>query len=438
MRTRSFVNKLVLAVAALLLGGAWRAAGAAEAPSLERGLVGQAPALIEHFKANDYKNVGVLKFLVAREGAKSFSDNVGTLNLMMARRLEVALVLANEPKRPIGIIRNASAVAARTKGANHRTPLGRKKLFGADYPLAWGKTEVKADAFVTGTAQISKDLRKLTVSLYIFDKRKNASEQVGEDFEVRNDAGKLAEMNESFALRGLFDDGEAVKTAAQVNQKKAQHPLADGTPPVHLTVLYGGKPVRVEYRDGKAFLPEPKEGQKVAFLLGRDNSKARYGAVLKVNGENTIDHERQPDFHCRRWVLDVGTKPFLIKGYQVDDKTAEEFRGLSPSESKAREMNYGADVGTISLTVFRERQKEEVFDPLEVKEQKRARVVAKAQLPEKASYKALKAELMAEANEGETRGLIGEGKKVASKVRIVTFKPEPIPVMSVTIVYYRP
>jgi hypothetical protein len=60
-----------------------------------------------------YRNVGVLKFLVAREGKKDFSDNAGTLNMLLARRLEVALVLANDRKNLLGIIRNASAVAAR-------------------------------------------------------------------------------------------------------------------------------------------------------------------------------------------------------------------------------------------------------------------------------------------------------------------------------------
>src|ERR1700733_8883574 len=128
---------------------------AAELQSLERGLVQQSPALIKRFKASGYKNVGVLKFLVAHASSKGFSDSVGTLNMMLARRLEVALVLANDPGAPVGVIRNASTVAARTKGANHRSPAGRKVLFEPDYPLAWGKGEVKADAFVTGTALIS-------------------------------------------------------------------------------------------------------------------------------------------------------------------------------------------------------------------------------------------------------------------------------------------
>ncbi len=444
MPTGSWGLKVVLAGA--LLVGALFAAGRgepttpvapAEAPSLERGLVGQAPALIKHFQARGHKNVGVLKFLIAREGGKGFSDNAGTLNLLMARRLEVALVLANDNRNPVGIIRNASAVAARTRGANHLNLAGRRKLFEPDYPLAWGRSEVKADAFVTGTAHISDDLRKLTVSLFVFDKGKNRLEQVGGDFDVRSDARKLVEMNESFILRGLFDEGKAVLTAAAVRDRKAKHPLAGDELPVRLTVLYDNVPVKVEHRDGRAFVPEPKEGQEVAFRLGRDGSKERYGVVLKVNGENTILRQREPDLHCGRWVLDPGARPFAIRGFQLDTKTAKEFRVASLSESKAREVNYGPDVGTITMTVFRELKKEEVFDPLKARAERREQAVGQARLPHKGSYRELKAALLSEAND-EPRGLIVEGEKVASKVQVVKFRPDPTPVMSVTIVYYKP
>jgi hypothetical protein len=288
MPAASLTKRSVLVLVTLSLT-AGLPARAAEAPTLERGLVKQAPALIKRFQANGYKNVGVLKFLVNRAGAKGLNDNAGTLNMLLARRLEVALALANDPRKPIGILRNASAVAARTKGANHRESAGRKRLFAARYPLAWGRPprEVQADAFVTGVAQVSKDLRTLEVALFAFDKDRNKLAPVGSDFKVRVDAGKLAELNESFALRGLFDDGKAVLAAAKVKDG-ARHPLKDRNLPVRLTVLYGGKPVPMKYEGGKAYSPGPREGQEVAFRLPRDGSKGRYGVVLKVSGENTI------------------------------------------------------------------------------------------------------------------------------------------------------
>jgi serine/threonine protein kinase len=412
------------------------------AETLEATFVRQAKVLIQHFKGNGYKNVGVLKFLIAREGEKKFSDSVGTLNMLLARRLEVALVLANDERDPVGIIRNASAVAARTRGANHRTPTGRKKLFEPDYKLAWGNTTVKADAFVTGIAQISKDLQTLKVSLFAFDKARTKFAQVGEDFEVRNDAAKLGEMSESFVLRGGFDDEqlnpeEAVKKAASVKEKEAKHPLS-GTLPVTIEVLYDREVVRIEQRDGRAWIPEPREGQKVAIRLRRDNAKVTYGVVLKVNGESTLFRQKLPDLQCRKWILPPGVGPLTVSGFQIDNNTKEVFRVMSRKESEARAIDYGDDVGTITLTVFRARQKEEAYDPTERKELRNARVVAQAKLPQKSTYKDLKSELLAESNDEETRGLIGEGEKEKSKVKTVSFKPDPTPLMSVTIVYYLP
>ncbi len=84
---------------------------------LERQLLVVAKDLIKEFQARGHTTVGVLKFQVCKDG-KTLSDNVGTLNLLLARRLEVALVLANNPRRPINIIDNASAVAHRTPARN--------------------------------------------------------------------------------------------------------------------------------------------------------------------------------------------------------------------------------------------------------------------------------------------------------------------------------
>src|SRR5579884_631338 len=136
----------------------------AEPQPLERELLRVAKQAIKHCSDKGYKNIGVLKFQITKDG-KTLSDNVGTLNVFLARRLEVALVLSDNPRNPIGIIDNATAVAHRTKGANHLSKEGRLKLFAVSYPLAWGKAEVRPDAFITGIAEISKDLKTISVQL---------------------------------------------------------------------------------------------------------------------------------------------------------------------------------------------------------------------------------------------------------------------------------
>src|SRR5262249_477734 len=279
-------------------------------------------------------------------------------------------------------------------------------------------------------------------------------------------AAALVEMGESFTLRGAFDDGKvetkpkgkndaetkpqakndppkekakndppadlpkdkdqsALQSAVDVRDQKAgKHPAEDPNSPIKLTVLYDGKPVKVEVRDGKAFVPEPATGQRVEFMITKDAKAPRYGVVLKVNGENTLDKQRLPDVRCRKWIMTDPGETVTIRGYQLGIDRVETFRVLSAPESKAREVNYGADVGTITMTVFVE-GKESAPDLAEDAAEKSA--VDKAELPAEPSksFDSLKAKLLEDAN----RGLIAEGAQVEGKVQVVKFTPAATPVM---------
>jgi hypothetical protein len=441
----------------------------AHAADLETALLDRAKALVKHCKDRDARTVGVLKFLAAKDGSE-FTDNLGTINTLLARRLELALIFANDPRNPVGVIDDASPVAAKTPGANHRTPEGRKALFGAKYKLAWGDPRVRVtpDAFVTGLVNVSKDLKTLQVSFLYFDRKTNKLESIQSvpDVVVANRPASLVEMGESFTVRGAFDDGKveagtkekakndppkddkkneppadlpkdkdqsALQQAADVrDQKTAKHPAEDPGSPIKLTVLYNGKPVKVEVRDGKAFIPEPTPGQKVQFVITKDAKSPRYGVVLKVNGESTLDKQRLPDGKCRMWIMTDSGETVTISGYQIGTDRVETFRVLSAPESKAREVNYGADVGTITMTVFQE-GKPAAPDLSEDAAEKTA--VAKAELPAAPSqtFDALKAKLLEDSN----RGLIAEGTQVAGKVQVVKFTPAANPVMTLTVIYYK-
>ena len=62
------------------------ARGAEEPVEIERALVRHASEVIQKLKEKGYKNVGVLKFLAVKDGG-TLTDNVGTLNLLLAQRL---------------------------------------------------------------------------------------------------------------------------------------------------------------------------------------------------------------------------------------------------------------------------------------------------------------------------------------------------------------
>jgi hypothetical protein len=405
------------------------------AEDLDRELLKRAPAILGRLRDKGYANVGVLKFRT-QKGKDRPTDNAGTFNLAVADRLELALLLADDSRQPVGILRRASSVAAKLPGASHLTRAGRQKLFEGRYPLAWGKDEVAADAFLTGVVQVDADLRRLTVTILAFDKGGADLAKV-EQFTAAVGPRTLLELSESYLLlRGLVPV-KADDDAVRVKEKKETFPLEDPAAPVGFEIRYDGRAVPVEVRDSGAFVREPGEGEKVSFVLRRKAGDThRYGVVVKVNGESTLHRQRLPDAECLKWVLDPNDPPTTISGFQTTDQQVELFRVLSRRESKAGEIDYGADVGTITVAVFRDKQAARHPPDLPPDEDEDLVAVSRGLHPTQrpANLAALKAQLRA----GAWRGLLGGGPLVEGGVRRVRFDPDPIPVLVATIIYYRP
>ena len=427
-------RETILVVLALAL-----AAKPVHADSLERELLRHAPDVLSYCRTKGYANVGVLKFRV-KKGQSALTDCVGPLNLDVARQLELALVLTNRVQEPLGIIHDASAVAATISGANHTVAEGRPPLFTRDYPLAWDSERVTPDAFLTGVVLVRDDMKSLAVGIVAFG-RTETIENVAE-FDAHVDPFDLIDAGESFLVRGALDDDEqqlarVVKSASQVRMREQMHPLDDPGAPIDLKIRYNKRPVPIEHRDGEAFVREPRKGQQVSFVLKRKQpDRTRYAIVLKVNGLNTLYKQRLPELECTKWVLEPELDEIVLPGFQLTDNTSEAFRVLSRAESKQREMDYGADVGTISLVVFREGEAvppdprlllDDVADDLAVLSRERF----PRETPRNLSA------LQHQLRDTATRGLIAEGKVIGRETRNVVFTPDPIPVMSATITYYR-
>lgn len=409
------------------------------------------------------ESTGVLKFTV-RVGEGPFTKSVGNLNVRLAEKLELALVLANpakesEAKNQIGVIRSASDVAKSIEGANHLTPEGRKLLFTKPYPLAWvtrGQSSVVPDSLIVGVAKVHADLRSMDVELQLLTK-KELNLQPLAAFTVPTDLEDLIDSGESFTTRGIFDDGTVdqsdkkveliAKKSLDVRQETAgksqpqqarQHPLAPSSgAPIQFEVRYDGQRQPIEFRDGAAFIKEPREGQKVSFVVSRNGTdKTRYGVLVRVNGENTLYRTRTPDSRAAMWILEPKATKFGIEGFQIDQGTRQEFRVLSDRASQSRVIDYGRDVGLISLAVYQELR---TAKPVLSEDQMDLVVQSQAQLPDKTAAtrgqlgKSLFDQLM---EQDGTRGLIVEGQSVAAAVNTVTFERDPTPVMATSIRYY--
>jgi len=453
---RSTCHRLLRGLWVCLLGSCSLAAVRGdELPSLEKALLQQSSTILKFAQQQGYKNLGVLKFRI-REGNGKPSDRNGLLNRNLAERLELALILKNRPLTPVGIIHNASDVAAKISGASHLTAAGRQNLFSTTYPLAWGTTKVTPDAFLVGVVLVETDFKTVLVGISAFGRNDEKLRDVVK-FSASLTTNELVEIGASFNTRSVFGGG-AVKFSAGEREKKAadaaaqqteliksdraSHPLNEKSSPVTLTVQYDGSSVPIEFRDGGAYIREPSERQKVTLTLLRTNSadKGRYAIVLKVNGENTLYRQRLKDLDCSKWILGPNSGSIKIEGFQLDDQQRQQFQVLSQQASRAREMDYGADVGTISLVVFQEQgPATPAPEPVNIldEEAEDFAILSRGTFPkvQPESLEALKSQL---AQSSTNRGLITEGQTVAGAVRKVTFEVDPVPIMAASITYYQP
>ena len=351
----------VLGCVGLLLAGATPA----RADHIDKELFSKANAIMKDLETNGYKNVAILKFQV-KQGSMAPSLTAGKLNYGMATRLENALILKDNADSPIGITRGASAVAAaKDKKATYLTLEGRQKLFKTQYPLAWGTQNVQVDAFLTGMVEISADMKKTTVIVQAFDKKRPNLREVTK-FTVETDVAILRDTNRNFVVarrtfQGIGSDGDpdeelnkiAVEEAKKENQPGVSRRLSVDEMKEYLEfqILFDGQPADVT-PDG--FLNKPTAGQKVLIKL---TAKARIGLLLRINGVNTLNEQRDEKGDLNEyswWVLDAGTE-YTIEGFHSNGIVKTFIAKAAADVDIGAELGEKADRhGKIEFDVFAE------------------------------------------------------------------------------------
>ncbi len=305
--------------------------------------------IMEDMEAHGYKNIGILKFQV-KKGATPPSLTAGKLNSVMATRLENALIMSDKADNPVGLTRGASDVAAaKDPKATFLTPEGRQKLFTYQYPLAWGTDNVSVDCFLTGVVDITPDMKKTKIVVNAFDQKNPGLREVL-TFTVDTDLSILRDTNQSFVVaRRSFNawanaedpDEElnkiAVKEAVKVNQPGSTGKMSVDEMKDYLNfqVLFNGQPVDIT-SDGQ--LSKPAAGQTVLIKM---TAKVKLGVLLRVNGINTLNDQRDEkpnltDYNW--WVLEPNTE-YQIRGY-YNKGQVKTFVAKADSE-----VDPGADLG---------------------------------------------------------------------------------------------
>jgi len=431
--------------------------------------------IVPALEAKGVKSVGVLKFL-AMDGSgpdAKPSTRLGAINSDLAAQFQTAILLNVSKKQPIAVCRDPSAVAAAIPGATHLSAEGQTKLFAADYPVVVGTSgqTVKPDALLFGIVQIADDLKSVTVDVRMIRRGVPEAEKLSE-FTARMGADDLPAAGQSFvATRGLFTGGQTAgqaapptpeqvaerpirlaSLAADVRAGRRAFPLEDPEAPVTLSIAYDGSLQKIEYRDGGAFVAEPRQGQKVTVTIRKTRQDGqRYAVALKVNGENTAERGVLPDIKGSKWILSNDLMTLPVRGYAVGTEVIQPFTVLSEAESARRAFDYGVDAGTITMTVFAEQMGTPEDGPPAAAEPQFVQgggagaaldqllLAGGVRLDPQQSFGSLdeaKASL-ATSLASTSRGLIVPSAESQSfKQRIVKFMPIPDPVMSVVVRYY--
>ena len=339
----------------------------ARADNLDVKLLNNAPEVMKYLEGRHYQNVGVLKFRVEL-GKKPPNFNVGPINANLAKRLQNALILVNDVDKPIGILEDPNKEAAEKKLPGSQTPAGREALFKTSFPLAWGNTSVKPDAFLTGVVKVDANMRQGAVVIECFDAANPKHTADVLKFDFATDRTVLADLGQVFALKrgvNVRDEDEGDKLAADdaAGRQNAGGPAVDPKPPltdapenpIKLEILYDGGAQELapdKSTPGGSVVPEPQEQQKVAFGLTNTASE-KMAVVLKVNGQSTLYREQNAPAECTLWCLEPGVH-YVLSGFTVMDNGEKKdvpFKVLSTAESQA--VSYTDDVGTFQMTVFR-------------------------------------------------------------------------------------
>jgi hypothetical protein len=294
------------------------------ADNLDLKLIEQGAPLVRELKARAHGNVGTLKFQVRVEGVAEPCTSAGTLSSNLADRLENLLVVSGQGEHPaVGVIHAAGEVAvARDAHASARTMAGRKALFAHPYPLAWGRTKVTADAFLTGEVEFSSDLRSAKVHIDAFDRTGTLARLM--TFSVDTDRSMLADAGLAFQLdrkaRQAKLSNRLDQAAAQAaTQRRKELPTSPRfrSEFVQVTVLVDGKPQQMQPTRSGATVSEPRIGQAVTLRL-KNLTTARLGVLVRVAGRNSLGEGVDEGGRSLRWLLEP-EKEYTIRGYHVGE-----------------------------------------------------------------------------------------------------------------------
>lgn len=336
--------------------------GPASAGVLESKLQAEGIRMLEKLKTKGYQNVGVLKFRVQKPPTGKEDFQAGPLNVVVTRAVENALIVHNEdPQLRMGLLRDAPKVINDQKARlSYLKPDDCKQMFELNYPLAWGESKVRPDAFVTGVVRLSPDRTTTTVDIEVVDKQTLKPTRLY-GFDVPTDRSILFDVCEGFAI-----GRDQIRTAGPEELDKAANKNSAGDSPLDISIRYDGVPQTISEAviDGRKVrrVAEPEERNKVTFVM-KNRWDEPIAVVLAVNGRNTVhgdDVTENSVLNSSTWVLQPGREYTVAGYYHKDGQTLTPFAVLSKEKSAAvEEQDPNPYLGLIQVAVFAPSQRDD-------------------------------------------------------------------------------
>lgn len=446
----------LLTIAILALSATRPAIAAEPSKTMAQQFIEHEGQVFDFVKKNKLKNVGTLSFLVKLPN-KEFSRNVGTMNKFVSRELEFLLIRgaafhadAANGSPAFNVLTDAAEdVARQIQGVSSETPRGRAKLFEGKYQVlgtAGPPEGVTPDGFLTGEVVFDDDRLAMTVKVLGFTRDDSSLKEIV-TFRAKTTSAEVGPAGGSSLLKIEPDltvaqaDRKALQASTLVLQDAGRALEQFKGSPVALSVYYDDVEQQVEVKEGRLIVATPKEKTKqVKFVLTlRPQEKDRYACVLKLNGENTIYRQKQADLACASWILSPGDGKVEILGMQEDEHQRVDFKVLRPTEEDEARRRYGADLGSLSLSVFAEANRVKGILPVPTEPKDvLADALSLSIIPKDAkslhdAYHSGKNGL----GPGQQKGLIAEGdQRTRNDVVVEPFRRFPIPVYQGTITYF--
>jgi serine/threonine protein kinase len=410
--------------------------------NLDEQLNEQAPRLIEILRDRGVKAVGILRFRV-QEGWGPETFDAGPLNGNLPLRIENALVihLRAFDGLPFGVIRDASrAAAAAGVGRWFSDVAERRKLFEPEYPLAWSRTRVRADAFLTGKVVVPEDLERAKPEVVI-ELIAAANPEVRKTlmrFPFAPDTPLLRDLGIAYELPGkgrLTPELFLRELQRQRADARRKHePSPDEPPPAAEAVRVGdlefkflrnGKPATI--RNDQIGCPAP--GEEISFAIANRSPDKRLGVDVRLNGRSLVLEQKIEAEYARVFVLDPGEET-VLEGFLTDEKkrTVAPFGVLVGEEARQKQELLGSRAGQIEVTVFK-REEDPSAQPVKISRSFRGLRPAE-EGEARTSLTALQDRLMAQAalkvrtveEDGRKRALIEEDRDREKEIeKVLTF-----------------